>query len=389
VLKLISLLPLVAGAVFAQPPLNLPANYPKAQYDESKVPSLRLPDALVMLNGQRVRDAKTWTEKRRPELLKLFETYVYGRTMAGRPKDMSWETVAEDRHAMDGMAITKTVKLHFAKAESPSMDLNITLPNAGKPVPVFLLAAGRVNQLILDRGYGIVSARIDQVQADRPDAYASSIRAFFAPPGQTEPGDEEWGALGAWAWALSRAMDYIESDQDMDASRVALNGVSRFGKVVMWAGAQDQRFAITFSGEAGCGGQVLVRRQFGETIKSMTTGRYAYWFDKKLREYAERIDDLPVDWHELVALYAPRPIYISAAEQDYWGDPRGSFLAAKNADPVYQLFGKTGLGVNRMPPVETPVGDFIGFHNRTGTHGQNDYDWRQFLEFADRHFRSN
>ena len=242
-----------------------------------------------------------------------------------------------------------------------------------------------MNPLILARGYGAAVARIDQVQADHADGYAKSIRAFFAPAGQAAPGEDQWGAIGAWAWALSRAMDYLESDSDIDARRVALNGVSRFGKVVMWAGAQDERFAMTFSGEAGCGGQVIVRRGYGETVGSIT-GRFAYWFDPKFKEYAGRVDDLPVDWHELVALHAPRPVYIAAAEQDYWGDPRGSFLAAKNADAVYALFGKTGVGASDMPPVETPVGDFIGYHNRKGTHGQNDYDWEQYLNFADRHF---
>ena len=382
----ITVLAVSAVSLLAQAP-RLPANYPNAQYDESKVPQYTLPDPLVLLNGKRVATAKDWTEKRRPELLKLFETYVYGRTMVGRPKEMTWEVTAQDRQANGGKAITKTVKLYFnGKTDGPSMELNMTLPNAGRPVPVFLLAGGRLNQLVLDRGYGIVSARIDQIQPDNADGYAKSIRAFFAPPGQTGPGNEEWGALGAWAWGLSRAMDYLETDPDVDAKKVALNGVSRYGKVVMWAGAQDTRFAMTFSGEAGCGGQVIVRRGYGETVKSMTTGRYWYWFDKKLKDYADNVNDLPVDWHELVALYAPRPVYISTAEQDYWGDPRGSFLSAKNADPVYKLFGETGVGVNDMPKVETPVGDFIGYHNRTGTHGQNNYDWQQFLSFADRHF---
>jgi len=376
----------LGGVLCAQPP-QLPPNYPKALYDESLVPKYTLPDPLLMLNGQKVKDGKTWREKRRPEILKLFEAHVYGRTMAGRPKEMTWEVTAEDRQAMEGKAITKTVKLYFAgKPDGPSMELSITLPNTGKAVPIFLIAGGgRVNQLVLDRGYGMVGCRITQIQADRGDAYTSSIRAHFAPPGQTEPGVEEWGALGAWAWGLSRAMDYIETDNDIDAKKVALNGVSRYGKAVMWAGAQDERFAITFSGEAGCGGQVIARRGFGETIKSITT-RYGYWFAKKLVDYADNVNGLPVDWHELVALHAPRPVYIATAERDYWGDPRGSFLAARHADPVYKLFGKVGVGVEQMPPVETPVGNFTGYHNRTGTHGQNNYDWEQYLNFADRHF---
>ena len=384
----------VGCILFAEPP-QLPPHYPKAQYDESKVPAYTLPDPLVMLDGKKVTDPNAWRRERRPEILRLFETNVYGRTMAGRPKEMTWEVTSPATNATDGTVINKTVTIYFAgKKDGPKMDLHITVPaNAKKPVPVFMLAGGfgRPNPEIYKRGYGTVSVRIDQVQADRANQYTNSIRAFFAPPGQIEPGPDEWGAIGAWAWAMSRAMDYLETDPAIDAGKVCLNGVSRYGKAVMWAGAQDERFAIVFSGEAGCAGQTIVRRQFGETVKSIT-GFAPYWFAGNFKNYADRVNDLPVDWHELIALMAPRPVYIATAEQDYWGDPRGSFLAARAAGPVYQLFGETGLGVDDWPPVETPVGDFIGYHNRKGTHGQNDYDWEQFLNFADRHFgfaRSN
>ena len=362
-----------------------------AQYDESKVPKYTLPDPLTLLNGKQVTDSRTWVQKRRPELIQLFETYVYGRAMVGRPKEMTWEVVAEDRHAMGGKAVTKTVKLYFAgKKDGPSMEVAFTLPNTGAPVPAFLIAGNaRLNpKPVLDRGYGIIACRIDQIQADAPNGYAAGIRGYFAPPGQTEPGAEEWGAIGAWAWALSRAMDYIETDRAIDAQKVCLHGFSRYGKVALWAGAQDRRFAITFSGDSGCGGAVIVRRGYGETIGDLATGRFSYWFDKRLKDYAGDVDRLPVDWHELIALYAPRPVYVATAEEDYWGDPRGSFLAAENADPVYRLFGEVGLGVDDMPPVDIPVGDFIGYHNRSGEHGQNQYDWGQYLNFADRHLKS-
>ncbi len=213
----------------------------------------------------------------------------------------------------------------------------------------------------------------------------NGIRKVFAPPGQTAPKPDEWGTIGAWAWAMCRAMDYLETDPDVDAHQVCIMGVSRYGKVVMWAGAQDPRFAIVFSCESGCGGAVLVRRGYGETVKSIN-GYAPHWLDGNFKNYANRVNDLPVDWHMLVALIAPRPVYIATAEEDYWGDPRGSFLSAKYADPVYRLFGKTGLGVEDLPPVATSVGDFIGFHNRKGGHGLSQYDWQQFLDFVDRHF---
>jgi hypothetical protein len=373
--------------LFAQAP-QLPPNYPKAQYEESKVPRYTLPDPLVMLNGKKVTNAKTWVNKRRPEVLKLFATYVYGRTMAGRPKDMTWEVASTDTHALDNAAITKTVTLYFVgKKDGPKMDLRITLPaHAGKPMPIFLVPGGeRGAPNVVAHGYGLASFVPGSIEADDKDGYAKSIRAFFARPGQADLGPDEWGAIGAWAWGMSRAMDYLVTDPSVDSSKVSIMGFSRYGKVAMWAGAQDQRFAIVFSGESGCAGATIVRRQYGETVKSVTA--YApYWFDVKFRSYGDRVNELPVDWHMLIALMAPRPVYIATAEEDYWGDPRGSFLAAKAAEPVYKLFGKAGLGVNEMPPVETPVGDTIGYHNRRGAHGITDYDWQQFLAFADRHF---
>jgi hypothetical protein len=180
-------------------------------------------------------------------------------------------------------------------------------------------------------------------------------------------------------------MDYLVTDKDIAPDKVSVLGFSRWGKVAMWAGAQDERFAIVFSAESGCGGAVIVRRGFGETVRSIN-GYAPHWFNGKFKTYNERVSDLPVDWHMLVALMAPRPVYIATAEEDRWGDPKGSFLSAKFAEPVYALFGKKGLGVSEMPPVETPVGDWIGYHNRKGGHGVTDYDWEQWLNFADRHF---
>ncbi|MDZ7262995.1 MAG: acetylxylan esterase [candidate division KSB1 bacterium] len=374
--------------LLAQQP-RLPANYPPGMYDESKVPSYTLPDPLVMLNGERVSDTLTWKAKRRPEIIKLFETHVYGRTMVGRPKEMTWEVTSEDRKATGDSVVTRTVTIYFVgKKDGPKMNLNITLPvNRRKPVPIFLVPGWDPGKEILfKRGYGLANFNPWEIEPDRKDsAYVKSIRKFFAPPGQMEPQPDEWGCLGAWAWATSRAMDYLESDPAIDASKVCVMGLSRYGKVAMWAGAQDERFAIVFSCESGCGGSVIVRRGFGETVKAIND-YFPHWFCGNFKTYGDRVNELPVDWHELVALMAPRPVYIATAEEDYWADPRGSFLAGKNAEPVYKLFGKSGLGVAEMPPVETPVGHFIGFHMRKGGHGLNEYDWEQFLDFADRHF---
>jgi hypothetical protein len=377
-------------SVFAATP-KIPAHLPPGLYDEAQVLKYTLPDPLVMADGVKVTDITTWKEKRRPEILNLFATNVYGRTMIGRPKEMTWKVAWEDRSAMDGNAIAKNVTIYFAgKVDGPKTDVNIVLPAhaAKKPVPVFLMPGWVRKQqvnLILERGYGLVGYDPNQVEPDiRSGSYERSVRKFFARPDQNQPGPDEWGAIGAWAWAMSRTMDYIVTDPDIDANRICVTGFSRFGKVAMWAGAQDERFAIVFSGESGCGGAVIVRRGFGETVRAINN-TFPHWFSRNFKSYGERVNELPVDWHMLIALMAPRPVYIATAEEDLWGDPRGSFLAAKNAELVYQLFGEKGLGVNNMPPVETPVGDYIGYHNRKGAHGLNDYDWQQFLNFADRH----
>jgi hypothetical protein len=380
------LLALSSNFVFAA---ATPPGYPAGLYDEGNVPKFTLPDPLVMLNGDKVNDVDTWKQKRRPEILKLFETNVYGRTMIGRPDGMTWKVTAENRSDMNGIAITKTVTIYFTgKDDGPKMDVNIVLPAsaAQKPVPLIAIVEwAPKKQLLMDRGYGLATFNAAQIEPDiQTGSYQKSIRKFFAKPDQNQPGPDEWGAIGAWAWGLSRTMDYIVTDKEIDANKVCVAGFSRFGKVAMWAGAQDERFAIVFSGESGCGGAVIVRRGFGETVK-IINNKFPYWFCRNFKDYGDRVNDLPVDWHMLVALMAPRPVYIATAEQDLWGDPHGSFLSGKYAEPVYQLFGEKGLGVEDMPPVETPVGNTIGYHIRRGTHNLTDYDWLQFLNFADRH----
>ncbi|MFH1370189.1 MAG: acetylxylan esterase [Planctomycetota bacterium] len=377
------------SSVLGAPP-RLPPGTPQGLYDEEKVLKFTLPNPLIMLNGDKVNDVNAWNSKRRPEILKLFETNVYGRSMIGRPDNMTWKVTSENRSAMDGNAITKTVTIYFTgKDDGPKMDVNFILPAgaAKKPVPlVAIVEWAPKKQLLLGRGYGLATFNASQVEPDiRHGSWEKSIRKVFAKPDQNQPGPDEWGAIGAWAWGLSRAMDYIVTDPDIDANKVCVAGFSRFGKVAMWAGAKDGRFAIIFSGESGCGGAVIVRRGFGETVK-IINNKFPHWFCRNFADFGDRVSDLPVDWHMLVALMAPRPVYIATAEQDLWGDPHGSFLAAKYAEPVYKLFGEKGLGVEDMPPVETPVGDYIGYHNRKGGHALTDYDWQQFLSFADRHF---
>jgi hypothetical protein len=397
-------------------------------YDESRVPAYTLPDPLAMANGQRVTSAKMWMEKRRPELLKLFETDEYGYS-PGRPKGMTFHVVSVDEKALNGEAIRKEVLINFSgRKDGPKMRLLVYLPkNAPGPVPMFLGLNFGGNQTvaadpgitinpgwvsdgwgvvghhateesrgvnacrwqlhkILARGYGLATAYYGDIEPDYDGGIRDSVRALYLRPGQTEPAPDGWGAISAWAWGLSRAMDYLETDKDVDARRVAVMGHSRLGKTAVWAGAQDTRFAMVISNDSGEGGAALSRRWFGESVQSINTS-FPWWFCRNFRKYNDDVNALPVDQHELLALIAPRPVYIATAAGDLWADPRGMFLAAKAADPVYRLLGTDGLGAVQMPGIGQPVMTTIGFHLRCGPHNVTAYDWDQFLDFADKHLK--
>jgi len=398
-------------------------------YDENIIPPYTLPDPLIMADGSPVKDAYTWTHKRRPEILRMIETQMYGRSPAPRA-DMSTELTESDPAALDGKAHRKQIRIYFsADKEGPHMDLLVYLPaNAKGSTPVFLglnfngnhtvhadpnihlssswirgkgtgVVKNRATEEargtsasrwaidnILARGYGLATIYYGDIDPDFHDGFQNGVHPLFYQSGQTHPKPEEWGSIAAWSWGLSRALDYFESDDQVDHQRVAVMGHSRLGKTSLWAGATDERFAIVISNDSGCGGAALSRRRFGEKVKRINTS-FPHWFCDNFVKYNDNEDALPFDQHMLIALMAPRPVYIASAKKDRWADPHGEFLSGYHADPVYRLLGTKGIGVSQMPAVDQPVMNTIGYHIRAGKHDVTPFDWKCYLDFAEMHFQ--
>lgn len=381
-----------------------------------------LADPLVMNNGTKVTNAKQWL-KRRAELMQLFTTEMYGQAPA-KPGNMTFKVFDVNKNALGGKATRKQVTVYFnGKIDGPQMDVLIYLPNQiKKPVPLILQLGFGGNQtltndtaikisnswvgngkgivdhkateanravnpnkdleMILSRGYGFATIYCGDIDPDYDDGFKNGVHALYP---ELQGRDDNFSTIGAWAWGLSRALDYMETDKDINAKKVAVFGFSRLGKAAVWAGVTDQRFAMVLSNESGAGGVKVFRRGKGETIKHLCTA-FPHWFDVNFRKYADKDTLIPFDQHLVIAMIAPRPIAIGSAEGDTNSDPEGEFLGGVYATPVYRLLGTEGLPTTKMPGLNEPVSGQIQYHIRPGKHNILTYDWEQYLNFMDKHF---
>lgn len=397
-------------------------------YDESKVGTYILPDPLVLQSGKPVTSAKTWMNKRRPEILKLYLEDIYGHSPARIPK-MKFDVWDTDHHALDGKGVRKQIDISFSGDTTPVFHVLLYTPADAKgPVPTFLCLSFsgnektttdpgvRINQIwddkrdlasaptnnargtshnwkipeTLARGYGIAVICYNDIEPDLSDGsgWRFGVRSLFLKPGETKPAPDAWGAISAWAWGASRVMDYLETDRDVDNKHVIMFGHSRLGKTALWAGAQDPRFCMVIASCSGEMGASLARRNYGETVTSMAKS-FPYWFCRNFLAYSNHINDMPVDTHMLLSLIAPRPLYLSTGSEDRWGDPKGEFLAAQAATPVYKLFAMQGLDNEAFPPFDHAIMHDIGFSCHNGKHDVLPADWDRFLDFADLHLGSS
>ncbi len=393
-------------------------------YNEDSVGTYTLPDLLTCLDGQKVTSAKIWAQKRRPELLKLVEEIQFGK-MPAPLSEMSFNVFDKGTLAFGGKAIRKQVTVYFTKDTSDyKMNLLIYLPTSvKKPAPLLLsISFAAYNQVIDDTGLlvgNIWSREGKKVKADKPSAFGKlnvaqfleagigfaivyygdiepdfkdgikyGIRSKYLKTGQNDVAENEWGAISVWAWGLSRAMDYFQTDKQIDSKRVALQGASRLGKTVLWAGIHDTRFKMVIASISGEGGAALARRNYGETAQHITDpSRYLYQFAPKYHTYASNLNNLPFDAHALVALMAPRPLLLQTGSTDYWSDPKGEFLSAIAATPVYQLFKKQGPATSEMPKANDTslLMNDLGYYMHEGGHTVLPTDWTHFIAYMQKY----
>ena len=401
----------------------------KTNYDESQVPTYSLPELLITNAGTTVVNRRQWERKRRLEVLDLFAALMFGRVPNHVDNELRFE-VLERGLTLQGSARRLQVRLFFAPGRNaPALDLLIYAPvgaNRRNPCPMFLglnfmgnhtvttdpmvdvtkswvrnrteigyqnnqasAAARGVSaerwpiQLLIESGFGIATAYYGDIDPDFDDGFMNGVHALY-PKGDDSNG-QHWGSIATWSWGLSRILDYLQTIDAVNPKQIGVIGHSRLGKTSLWAGATDPRFAVVISNDSGCGGAALSRRQLGETVQRINTS-FPHWFCDKFQDYNANENALPVDQHMLIALIAPRPVYIASASEDLWADPTGEFLSGRLAQPVYDLYGLAGLDMEVKPEPNESVGDHVAYHLREGKHNLLEYDWRQYIKFAQRHY---
>ncbi|MCH5717978.1 glucuronyl esterase domain-containing protein [Niabella hibiscisoli] len=391
-------------------------------YHEDSVNSYTLPDPLLFSKGQKVTTAQQWMSQRRPEVLSLFENLQFGKS----PEPLhpvSYKITEANADAFGGKAIRKQVTIYFSKDTSgPKAFLLYYLPaKASRPSPLLLGISFVTNAMAVDdsslqpgmawekghrilqtnsnakkvpvekliaAGIGYATVYYGDMEPDFKGGLVHGVRNQFLQAGQQNFAANEWGAISAWSWGLSRIMDYLETDKQVDQQRIALNGASRLGKTALWTGARDTRFSLIIASISGEGGAALSRRNYGETIQMITdTGRYYYQFAPNYHSFSKRVAELPMDSHMLISLIAPRPLLLQTGNEDYFSDPKGEFLAARAAEPVYRLLQQEGLNKTSMPVAgDTTMLNALGYYMHQGGHTILPEDYEVFIRFMQKHF---
>ena len=364
-----------------------------------------LPNPLLLRSGEAVTTPQAWRQKRRPEVLEAFQTFVYGRAPVGRPAGQAFPVESVTPGMMNGAATRHLVTLPLPGPHvcgKLSVPFTVFLPataTISSPCPVFVFICNRPvsnidptrktpspfwpAEAIIARGYAAAAFQVDAFDPDDPNGYGKGVRALF----DEKRGPDSWGTIAAWSWGASRLLDYLETVPTIDAKRAGVVGHSRGGKAALWCGAQDERFALTISNNSGSTGAALARGKTGERITDINQ-KFPHWFCDNYKKFNGHENDLPVDQHELLGLIAPRLVYVASATSDAWSDPHHEFLSCVAAEPVFRLMGKKGVGSDKMPPPETPLHTgSIGYHLRTGKHDLTPYDWARFMDFADKHLQ--
>jgi hypothetical protein len=385
-----------------------------------------LPDPLVMLNGDKVTTKEQWFTKRRPELKTLIQHYMYG-YFPEAPKKVTAVVEREDKNYFRGKATKREVTITFGAEAMPKIRLLLVIPNARKkPAPVFVgmnfsgnhslvkdpsvpltthwIYPNRVGvknnrateesrgtqidvwalEQSIDRGYAVATFYSGDIKPDHPE-WTDGVHKQFFKEGQTKPEPREWHTIAAWAWGISRAIDYLVTDPDLDKTKIAVVGHSRLGKTALLAAAFDDRIALAIPLQAGCGGTAPSRGKVGESVKRINTS-FPHWFNGEFKKFNDAPEKLPFDQNCLLALVAPRPVLFANAVEDSWANPAGQFEVMQAADGVYRLLGTDGLAAKKMPENNVLVDSTLGYYIRPGTHSMTKGDWKVFLDFADKHF---